>query len=101
MKIIRTRLFFGNFTGLAIYPFIFIHSDLQGEDYNTVLRHELIHIEQQKELYWIGFFVLYFYYNATRGYRNNPFEQEAYAFDGQVGYLTEGLRQKHDWKNYV
>ena len=96
--VIYTRLFIGNFNGLALYPFIFIHPEKQGE---YTLNHELIHIEQQKELWLIGFAILYLYFNITRGYWDNPFEQEARAFEGQDGYLKEGLRQKFDWKYYV
>ncbi|MFZ4858880.1 MAG: hypothetical protein ACOYL3_21060 [Desulfuromonadaceae bacterium] len=40
-------------------------------------RHELVHQRQLKELGWWRFMYRYFFYNITRGYRMNPFEQMA------------------------
>ncbi len=51
-------------------------------------RHELIHIEQIERDGAVRFSVLYLWYLVRRGYRRNPYEQEAYrrqnAYDGHV-----------------
>ena len=73
------------------------------------LRHEMIHYYQYKELFYIGFLLLYLYdflYSAfilkmgfTReSYMNIRFEQEAHSNDENTVYLTN--REKHAWKKY-
>ena len=73
----------------------------------TTLHHEKIHIQQQKELWVIGFYVLYVYYwlsNRLQGmgssdaYRAIPFESEAYANELEESYLL--TRPKMNWRNY-
>tara|TARA_B100000427_G_scaffold162482_2_gene135102 strand:- start:339 stop:713 length:375 start_codon:yes stop_codon:yes gene_type:complete len=73
------------------------------------LRHEMIHYHQYKELFYIGFLLIYLYdflYNAiilnkgfsSQAYRDIRFEQEAYSNDHDKIYLTG--RERFAWKNY-
>ena len=54
-------------------------------------RHELVHIAQIERLGAWRFSVLYLYYLARYGYRNNPLEVEAYR--GTTGHLSQGANQ--------
>lgn len=69
------------------------------------LNHENIHSAQYKELWYIGFLILYLYYwikNLMKGsnnaYRDIPFEKECYANDTNFSYLE--TRKKFAWKDY-
>ena len=102
-KIIRTSWFpFGRYDAIAIWPRIFVKGDYQ----EHVVRHEEIHIKQQKELLLVGFFLLYAVFYAAlfvyitfsdwgltfsqvcdKAYRGNPLEREAYDHQGDPDYL--------------
>lgn len=69
--------------------------------------HEAIHIEQQRELLVIPFFILYawyffvnrlYYYNNDIAYLAIPFEREAYAKEKEDDYLH--YRPSFAWKKY-
>lgn len=106
--VVQTRLVklftFGHI-GIALYPFIFIHPDY----YNaTVINHERIHIAQQKELWIIGFYILYIYFwiinlfkfkSFKTAYLKIPFEYEAYYNQERVRYLSR--RKPHNWRNFL
>jgi len=65
--------------GIAFYPFIFIKKMARTQaEYKTLIEHEKIHIRQQLNGWIVGFYVSYFYYNWKYGYKNNPYEVEAY-----------------------
>ena len=74
-----------------------------------VKRHETIHFMQYKELFFIGFLLIYVYdylYAALvkkKGFSRESylairFEQEAYENDHDLRYLEK--RQKNAWKKY-
>ena len=74
-----------------------------------VKRHETIHFMQYKELFFIGFLLIYVYdylYAALvkkKGFSRDSylairFEQEAYENDHDLRYLEK--RQKNAWKKY-
>jgi hypothetical protein len=74
-----------------------------------VKRHETIHFMQYKELFFIGFLLIYLYdylYAALvkkKGFSRDSylairFEQEAYENDHDLRYLEK--RQKNAWKKY-
>ena len=46
--------------------------------YEKIRNHEDVHQEQIQKEGWIKFMVKYFYYSAKYGYRQNPYEVEAY-----------------------
>jgi len=84
------------FSALTIYPFIFVRHANHKTDY-VLINHEKIHIRQQKELLWFGFFVLYlleylikllYYRNSFLAYQNISFEREAYQNEDCLDYLT-------------
>ena len=63
----------------------------------TVLNHERIHTAQMKELWYIGFYIIYAfewlfnifkYWNSHKAYRNISFEKEAYNNERKYTYLN-------------
>lgn len=77
------------------------------EWFAKVINHENIHTLQIKELWYIGFYLLYagewiynlfIYKNADKAYRNIRFEKEAYRNENNLNYLSE--RTKFAWKQY-
>jgi len=91
---------------ITLYPFILIRhkEDLKN---NVLLNHENIHLAQQKELFLIGFYILYVYYfikmkryfiNNTVAYRAIPFEKEAKLNEKNLEYLKN--RKGFSWKKY-
>lgn len=88
---------------ITIFPFIISREEMSAE----TLNHETIHIYQQRELLLIGFYLLYFYYylrgvikykDKQKAYFMIPFEQEAYANDGNLNYLDE--RKPYCWREF-
>jgi len=86
-----------SFSAVTIYPFIFVRHDKCKADF-VLINHEKIHIQQQKELLWIGFFIWYlleylfkllYYRNRYEAYRNISFEKEAYANEYNLDYLSQ------------
>ena len=115
---------------MAIWPFVFIRKDWFPYQYinsipfekrednshywycNTqvdiTFNHEKIHLEQQKELWFIGFWILYLlfwifnifkYRSFGTAYMQIPFEQEAYNFEIYMKYLS--VRKKFKWFKYI
>lgn len=88
---------------ITLFPFIILSEEV--DEYT--MNHELIHFEQQKELFVVGFYALYVY-DFIRGmikYRNKDmayylirFEQEAYNYESDLGYIID--REKNAWKQY-
>ena len=68
-------------------------------EYTQVMRHEAIHIVQQREGWLLKFLAQYVYWLIRRGYWKNPFEVEAYKHDGEKYYLLK--RNKNDWRKYI
>lgn len=90
-------------TAITLYPFI-ISRDEMSED---VLRHETIHIAQQKELLVVLFYILYGwdylmgmikYRNKEKAYFRIRFEQEAYDNMFKEDYLKN--RKLYTWRKY-
>lgn len=78
-----------------------------GKRDERIWRHEMIHYRQQKELFFVGQWILYAYYHilgllkykeGRKAYLENPFEKEARANDSDPTYLIK--RKKHSWKKY-
>ena len=74
---------------------------------HRIWRHEMIHYRQQKELFFVGQWVLYAYYyllglkkykDRYKAYKENPFEREARSNDHDPTYLIK--RKKYAWKSY-
>lgn len=91
---------FKGFSAMAVWPFIFVRKDwledinslskdLGGERYDRTVNHEKIHFRQQKELLLVGFYILYLIFWLIYGYRNIPFEREAYKNQDDFDYLSK------------
>jgi len=95
MIIVFPHLIAKSFCAVTVYPFIILKNPQAKNDY-ILINHEKIHIRQQKELLWIGFFVWYlleylfkliYYRNSYRAYKNISFEREAYRYENDLDYL--------------
>jgi hypothetical protein len=94
MIIIKNRIIpFGKFKAITLWPFIFYKGKSLTE---FELNHEKIHLEQQKELWLILFYIIYLYYAVRRKYKRIPFEIEAYKYHYDLNYLSR--RKKFAWK---
>jgi len=107
MIVIIPKLLGKSFNALTIYPFIILKNKSLKYD-SILLNHEHIHIKQQKELYWIFFFIWYFieyvikliyFKNSYDAYKNISFEQEAYSNEFNPEYLTN--RKKFNFLKYL
>jgi len=96
MIVILKYLIPNSYSGLAIYPFIFL-KEKSLEDNKVLLNHERIHLQQQNELLWVFFFVWYFieflilllkFKNRNKAYKNISFEKEAYKNEENLLYLN-------------
>ncbi|PJJ79598.1 hypothetical protein [Mucilaginibacter auburnensis] len=83
------------YEGMALYPFILLkRRELASNP--SVIRHEQIHLAQQKEMLILPFYVVYllcYLYNLCRfrnhyeAYKQIPFEREAYKYEAEPEYL--------------
>ena len=89
---------------ITLYPFIIARDRLGITTYN----HEKIHLVQQRELWIIGFYLLYAFYwfksrikglNGKDSYMAIPFEKEAYLNQNNFKYLHD--RKPHSWRKYL
>ena len=90
------------YTGLAVFPFVFLKYKELKQD-KMLINHEKIHLRQQLELLIIFFYLIYFleflirliqYKNWKRAYRNISFEREAYINEKDLNYL----KSRSFWK---
>lgn len=80
---------FGFAKGITLWPFILF----KGEPNLFDIAHEKIHLEQQKELFVIGFYLWYLIEWAIKwSYHDISFEREAYQNQWYAKYL---LNRKH------
>jgi hypothetical protein len=88
---------------ISFFLFVFCSKKIP----ERTLRHETIHYYQQKELYFVGQWLLYAFYHikgcfkykdGAIAYRMNPFEREAFDKDTDINYLQ--ARHKFAWKEY-
>ena len=95
---------FINISAITLFPFIISRDEMS----DVTIRHEIIHIEQQRELFVIFFYILYVWYwlrgkmsgmTNDEAYMNIPFEQEAYRKMYNENYLES--REKHAWRKYL
>lgn len=84
------------FAAITLFGLVFIRKGRKLSP--SLLRHELIHCQQQLECLYIPFFIIYLaewiYYlikyrgDSDRAYRSISFEREAYAHMSHPRYLT-------------
>ncbi len=97
MLIFSKFLFPSSFNALAIWPFIILKDkDLRNDI--ILLNHEKIHLRQQLEMLWLGFFIFYMieffikliiYKKPKVAYQNLCFEREAYINEQNLNYIRE------------
>lgn len=68
--------------------------------WDTMLRHEHIHLQQQRELLFIPFFVIYLvewvarlFISPKTAYRDISFEREAFANEDDINYKRQHFAQ--------
>ena len=102
-KIPKLLSWFIDARAITLFPFIFIKDD--GDD--RLINHESIHIAQYRELFVIGFYLVYIldfitgfikFKNGREAYYSIRFEKEAYANDHNLKYLEN--REKFAWRKY-
>ncbi|MFY7672560.1 hypothetical protein ACOSP6_15870 [Tenacibaculum sp. MEBiC06402] len=95
------------YLGITLFPFIFLKNKELKED-KELLNHERIHLQQQKELLVVFFYLFYIiewavkfikYRNAYMAYMNLSFEKEAYQNEPDLGYLKS--RKLYSFFNYL
>ena len=95
MLILAPFLLQKSVNAMAIFPFILLKNLSQKNDL-SLINHEKIHIQQQKELLVVFFFFWYaieFLYrfillkNFHQAYLNISFEKEAYSNQHELNYL--------------
>ncbi len=94
MILVFRHLFYKNYVGLSLWPFIILKNDSLKEDV-FLINHEKIHLKQQLELLVIPFYVFYlvewilksiYYFDRYKGYQNLSFEREAYHNEKNLDY---------------
>ena len=103
-KIPKYLSIFINISAITLYPFIISKDEMS----DITINHEMIYIEQQKELLVVFFYILYVVYwlkgkilgmTNDEAYFNIPFEKEAYTKMYDKTYLEK--RKKHSWIKYI
>tara|TARA_B100000214_G_C23865158_1_gene579932 strand:- start:334 stop:672 length:339 start_codon:yes stop_codon:yes gene_type:complete len=88
---------------ITLFPFIILSEEV--DEYT--MNHEMIHFEQQRELFVVGFYILYAYdfikgmikyKNKETAYFMIRFEQEAYVYQNDLGYIVD--REQRAWREY-
>lgn len=97
MILVFKHLFYKNYVGLSLWPFIILKNDSLKEDI-VLINHEKIHLRQQLELLILPFYVLYFfewiiksiyYLDRYTGYQSISFEREAYDNEKNLDYPSQ------------
>ncbi len=107
MVIVFKHLFYKDYVGLSVWPFIILKNRALIKDV-VLINHEKIHLRQQKELLILPFYFLYFleglirffiYFDAYTAYRNISFEREAYQNESNPHYLQH--RRPYSFIKYL
>lgn len=106
-KVIETKLVpAGDITAITLFGLVFTRDRKQITP--RILNHELIHCQQQLELLFIPFFILYVlewlahlvkYRKWWKAYQSISFEREAYSNDANPDYLDH--RKPYSWLRYI
>jgi hypothetical protein len=89
---------------ITLWPFIVVNP---AHETPRLLRHERIHLAQQRELWVLGFYAIYVWewlghlfsgLAADFSYRLISFEREAYAHEDDEDYLL--TRESHSWRKW-
>ena len=97
MIVISKHLFYRNYVGLTLWPFIILKHDGLKKD-AILIHHERIHLKQQQELLLVPFYLFYifewllrciWYLDSYKAYQNISFEREAYTNETNLNYASE------------
>lgn len=92
------------FSAMALFGVIWTRKESLNAQ---TIRHESIHLAQERELWYVGYIVLYLveylykllkYWNWRKAYKSVRLEQEAYGNEDNVGYLEN--RKPFAWRDY-
>lgn len=95
MKVIYNNIIpVDGFAAINLFGVIFARKECEPLSVTT-LNHEGIHTAQQRELLYVGFYLLYFLewlyrliFHTKTAYRGISFEVEAYEHENDLGYLA-------------
>lgn len=99
--------FFSKLVGRTSKPFagmnpfglpVALYRDKEASETQRIRNHEMLHWQQSFWLGIIGFWILYQVFQWIYGYKNNPFENEAYNNDTDFTYLFN--RHPYAWIKY-
>jgi hypothetical protein len=99
MKIVYNNIIpFRGFSAMMFFGVIFARKSAKPLSFRTI-NHEAIHDAQAKECGgYVLFYLMYLCLWVRYGYRNCPFEREAYRNELNPAYLR--LRKAFAWKYY-
>ena len=103
MKIIRNNIIpFPGFSAINLFGVLFVRKGTRISP--LLLNHESIHTAQMKELWYVGFYLLYMLewirrLPGGRAYYNISFEKEAYLHQGDHPCYLE-RRKRFAWIQY-
>jgi hypothetical protein len=87
------------FLAVNFFGLLFVRKSSLEKLTAPVLNHEYIHTEQMKELWYIGFYFLYFFewiyrliFHTKTAYEGISFEREAYQHEKDLDYLKTRKR---------
>jgi hypothetical protein len=86
MRILKCKYLGKKTRAISLAPFAILVKPEYAAD-KVLLNHEKIHWQQQKELWYIGFYIQYFVEWIFKGYGGISFEVEAYANERNLDYL--------------
>ena len=106
MRVIYTKHFPpGGFRCINLFGVLF-YKGAEGSITARTRNHEGTHSAQGRELWWVGFYLLYVLEWLVRlvtdtrsAYRSISFEQEAYAHQDDDNY--NATRERHAWRHYL
>lgn len=108
MKIVFCKWFpFKGYKAITILKWIIVRKDVKVAFTSVDYNHECIHYAQEKELLFVGFYILYvidflfallWFRNWHKAYRNISFEREAYCHQDDLNYLQH--RKHFAWRNF-
>lgn len=75
------------FPGVRSMTFFGIILTRESKLSEKVINHEAIHFAQMKDYFYVFYYPVYLYQCIRYGYRNCPFEKEAYDNDDNLDYL--------------
>lgn len=98
MKIVYNNIIpFQGFMAINLFGVLFARTEYKGKLNKVDINHEAIHSAQQKELLYIGFYLLYLLNWILTGFRYYyiSFEREAYDNEQNLEYLNS--RKSYSW----